>query len=113
DGVLSISGDSTDNSISVIMDSTGGIISVSVDGQSASFPIADVDSISIDAGGGDDSIALQRSDGSRALTVPALILGGNGNDQIIGGAGNDTISGGNGDDQIWGMAGRDSISGAM
>ena len=111
-GVLSVTGTSGADSISVILDSTGKNIDVSLNGASATFPLASVTSISIDAAGGNDSVALQRGDGSRAVPVPADILGSNGNDTIVGGAGDDTITGGNGNDVISGMAGNDSLQGA-
>jgi len=59
--VLTINGDSGDNRISVTMDSTGTKINVSVDGEVASFALADVDSINIDAGDGDDVVRFRRA----------------------------------------------------
>jgi Ca2+-binding RTX toxin-like protein len=112
-GVLTINGDSGDNRISVTMDSTGTKINVSVDGEVASFALADVDSISIDAGDGNDVVALQKSDGTRDVPVGANILGGAGDDTIIGGSGNDTVDGEAGNDSIMGMLGRDSLSGGF
>ncbi len=52
--------------------------------------------ITVDAGGGDDSI-----------------LGGSGDDVIIGAAGADTLSGGDGDDSITGSAGDDTVFGGI
>src|SRR6185436_7223995 len=54
-------------------------------------------------GVGDDVITLDPS-----VTVPATLIGGQGNDTITGGGGDDTISGGDGDDRINGSAGRDN-----
>ncbi len=112
-GVLTINGDSGDNRISLTMDSTGTKINISIDGEVASFALADVDSISIDAGDGDDVVALQKSDGTRQVQLGANIFGGAGDDTIIGGSGNDTVDGEAGNDSILGMLGRDSLSGGF
>lgn len=80
-----------------------------------SFPEAQVLSILVNAGAGNDEVRIQRS-----LTIGATIFGGaghdklyggSGNDVLSGGDGNDTISGGDGDDEIFGLAGRDLLLG--
>lgn len=110
-GILSITGTAGADSISVTLDKTGKSIGVSVGRSVSTFSLASVKQINIDAGDGNDSIALQRSDGTRAVPVGSSILGGNGNDIITGGAGADSIFGGNGNDQIFGMAGNDNLNG--
>lgn len=74
--------------------------------------------IIVRGGGGDDAITvapdvsrgadLYGGNGNDSLTGGAgddLIRGGNGNDSLLGGAGNDTIRGGNGDDIVDGQGG--------
>ncbi len=118
-GVLTIGGENSStgapmpDSISVILDSTGKNISVTEDGVSKSYPLASVKSISIDSGGGNDSIALAKSDGSRAIPIPVSVLGGAGNDTITGGGNNDSLFGGDGNDSIHGGNGNDSIEGGI
>jgi Ca2+-binding RTX toxin-like protein len=117
-GVLTIDGQTKNGSpmadnISVILDSTGTNISVTEDGVSKTYPLASVRSITIDSGGGNDNIALARSDGTRAIPIPVSVLGGAGNDTITGGSGNDSIFGGDGNDSIHGGAGNDSLEGDL
>ena len=112
-GILSITGTSAADAISLILDAKGRNIGVTVNNTSASFPVASVKQVMIDAGGGNDSIALERSDGTRAINIPSTIAGGNGNDHIVGGNGMDYIAGGNGNDSILGMGGNDKLEGGM
>ncbi len=52
------------------------------------FPLSSVTGISIDAGGGNDAIALVKGNGTRAVQSTITVAGGNGNDVIVGGARN-------------------------
>jgi Ca2+-binding RTX toxin-like protein len=62
-----------------------------------------IDRISVNGGAGDDRIDASRlGDGVRLVLV-----GGEGDDRILGGAGGDTLAGGNGDDVLAGGAGGD------
>ena len=61
--------------------------------------------VSIDADGGDDTVA-----GSAAADV---IFGGVGNDTLTGNGGNDVIDGGAGDDFLDGSAGNDTLTGGL
>jgi Ca2+-binding RTX toxin-like protein len=70
------------------------------------FAFADVTSISVDAGAGNDVVKI--GDG---VTIAATINGGDGNDELSGGAGADTINGGAGNDRLNGGAGRDVLNG--
>jgi Ca2+-binding RTX toxin-like protein len=110
-GILKIVGTSSADSISVILDKSGTLISVSQGTVSQSFPLSSVSGISIDAGGGNDAIALSKADGTRAIPRRATIAGGNGNDYILGGSAGDSIAGGNGNDTILGGAGNDLLNG--
>ncbi|HUE70024.1 MAG TPA: hypothetical protein VMP01_03975, partial [Pirellulaceae bacterium] len=103
-GVLSIVG--TDQRDVILVDIDGTNMTVAFNQESHAFAVGDVTSISIDGGAGSDDIHL-----SDAVTVDAVILGGDGNDWIKGGSGNDTLDGGNGNDRINGAAGDDTITG--
>lgn len=64
------------------------------------------DRIVVYAQDGDDTITLPSS-----IRIDASLFGGNGNDSIKGGSGNNIIVGGNGDDFLQGNSGRDVIIG--
>lgn len=70
------------------------------------FALADVTSIQIDMGAGNDRAII----GPR-VEIDATINGGDGNDHLGGGAGDDTINGGAGNDHIRGGQGADSLNG--
>jgi hypothetical protein len=103
-----------DDLVQITVDPVTGRQVVTINGERNTFPPgAD---IVVRTGVGDDTIAV-RPDAHVHLTV----LGGSGNDRIIGGAGDETllgldgldqISGGGGNDRITGGAGRDYINGA-
>ena len=64
--------------------------------------------ISIFARGGNDTVKL-----SASVTIDAHIEGGDGNDTVIAGSGNDFVDGGTGDDLLSGMKGNDVIFGGI
>ena len=80
-------------------------LNVTVNKQTFTFASADVTSIEIDGSKGNDWITI---DGS--VSVDAFINGGAGNDRVIGGGGNDTILGDKGNDRLRGGGGNDTIS---
>jgi Ca2+-binding RTX toxin-like protein len=65
-----------------------------------------VTSIYANGGDFDDDITVDFT-----VTIPATLIGGEGNDHLDGGAGNDSISGGNGNDWITGNDGNDTLNG--
>jgi uncharacterized delta-60 repeat protein len=67
--------------------------------------------VNVTAGGGNDYVRLRRADGTRAVSVPATLSGGLGNDTLIGGEGNDNLIGSDGDDTLDGRGGADILSG--
>ena len=69
-------------------------------------PIAGVTDIVVIACDGDDKVTI-----SGGISLPALIDGGNGNDNLNGGNGPNIILGGAGDDQSNGGSGRDLLIG--
>ena len=80
--------------------------------------VADIRSIRVKAGRGDDVVQIELT--GLASRIPVVLDGGRGNDtleggegddRLIGGAGNDTLEGGEGDDKLIGGAGDDSLDG--
>ncbi|HEX8083066.1 MAG TPA: hypothetical protein VF529_02185 [Solirubrobacteraceae bacterium] len=63
--------------------------------------------IRLDVGLRDDSIEVRESTG--ALPVPAILLGGSGNDKLTGGGGPDQVDGGEGSDTLRGEGGDDQV----
>jgi Ca2+-binding RTX toxin-like protein len=79
------------------------------DNGSADFSVqrARIQTISIEAGFGDDRIRIDDTNGTFTDTIPTRIDGGPGNDTISGGAGTETLIGGPGSDTIDGNGGND------
>ena len=84
-------------------------LDVTIDGATTTFNVADVKRILAIGGKGNDSITIDETNG--AITIPAILIGGNGNDTLTGGSGNDILIGGNGNDVLSGGAGNDRIIG--
>ena len=110
-------GDDNDASNDVInVTRSGGEIAVSVDigndvpatGPTDAFvshyTVGDVQSITVNALDGDDSITVEPG-----LGIAVTANGGNGNDTIVGGVGDDTLNGGAGNDQIFAGAGNNTV----
>ena len=77
------------------------------------FARAALKTIRVEAGGGDDAVAVERDTTERTSGIfgdlPLFIDGGAGNDTLAGGAGADTIVGGAGDDWIAGDSSSDTL----
>jgi Ca2+-binding RTX toxin-like protein len=118
-GLLSVTGDDADDTITVSRDAAGQILinggTVSITGGPAT--VANTALIQVFGQGGDDTISLDESNG--ALPAAQLfggagndvLTGGSGADQLFGGAGNDTLLGKGGDDLLFGGAGNDVLTG--
>jgi Ca2+-binding RTX toxin-like protein len=134
-GLLSIFGDSLDDTIAISRDAAGQIFvnggNVSITGGTPT--VANTAMIQVFGQGGNDTITLDESNGALpaaqlfggagndVLTGGSgadLLFGGagndilngkGGNDLLFGGAGNDTLIGGDGDDQVFGEAGNDRM----
>lgn len=92
----------------------GSDIVVTINGEVSRFRAASVARIVTGGGDGNDRID------ARAMTLPAQIFGGNGDDTLVGGSGddyacasygNDVIRGGGGDDLLCGRVGDDDVAG--
>src|SRR5687767_7557509 len=66
-------------------------------------------SLSLLAGGGDDTVTLAGADA--LLTVPVAVFGDAGNDTLLGGSNYDVLLGGLGDDSLYGGLGTDTLAG--
>ena len=91
-----------------------GTLQVDVDGDGTaeeSFPRAEITSISVDTGRGDDIVRIDESNGVFTDTIPTTMDGGEGNDTLSGGAGASTLSGGPGADQLVGGSGAERLNG--
>ena len=91
-----------------------GTLQVDVDGDGnadESFPRAEITSISVDTGRGDDIVRIDESNGVFTETIPTTLDGGEGNDTLTGGAGGSTLSGGPGADQLVGGSGAERLNG--
>ncbi len=107
-GVLSVAGDTRDNTL-VVGRTQSGVITVAgkaiLDG---TVTVNDVNAVRVDGGNGNDTLAVDESNGPMPATV---LLGGIGTDKLTGGSGNDTIDGGDGNDYLSGGGGSDTING--
>src|SRR5262245_40431836 len=91
-----------------------GILEVDADGDGTadfSFTRADVTSILLKGGSGDDTLRIDETTGGVFTdTIPTTFDGGSGDDAMIGGSGVETVLGGSGDDFADGNRGNDSAS---
>ncbi|MEQ1905161.1 MAG: FG-GAP-like repeat-containing protein, partial [Pirellulaceae bacterium] len=106
-GLLTVTGTNGGEAIELYQQN-GNVI---VKDTGASFPLASVTSILVNALGGDDTINLSGGSTSGPVTIATTLKGGDGNDQIIGGVGNDAIVGGVGNDHLNGGRGNDALNG--
>ena len=66
------------------------------------------DQIFVDAGAGNDRVAVDETNGVFTDTERTTLDGGAGNDELLGGRGNETFDGGPGDDSVDGNQGTDA-----
>lgn len=81
-----------------------GGITVDINGRRTDFTSEEAKKLVIDGGEGNDRIIVQED-----VRVPLFITGGQGNDFIQGGSGNDTIIDNYGQNEIYGGQGNDTI----
>jgi len=105
-GILTVTGDNNNNTISVGRNTTGLLIvndgTVSITGGIPS--IANTTLVRILGHGGNDQLALDETNGAMP---PASIDGGEGADSLVGGSGADDLIGGPGPDTLRGKFGAD------
>jgi Ca2+-binding RTX toxin-like protein len=109
-GLLTVTGDAADNTITISRDAAGKILvnggAVKILGGTAT--VANTSTVSVFGLAGNDTISLDEANG----TLPkALFFGGDGNDTLTGGSGNDQLFGGAGNDVLLGKGGNDSLFG--
>src|SRR6266571_4969358 len=111
-GLLSVFGDNLDDFITISRDAAGqifvnsGNVSITITGGTPT--VANTALIQVFGQGGNDTIALDESNGA----LPAAqLFGGDGNDTLIGGSGNDLLFGQAGNDTLLGKAGNDQLFG--
>ena len=109
-GVLTITGDALDNSITVSRDAAGKLLvnggAVAVLGGTPT--VANTTLIQALGLGGNDTITLSEVNGALPR---ANLFGGSGNDILTGGSGNDLIFGQSGNDTELGKGGNDTLHG--
>ena len=105
-GVLSLRGNAVVGNQLRVEFSSGGTaqLQADVNGTSQSFAAASVKQIRITGGAGDDNVYVDP-----ALTTPASIVTGRGNDSIVGGDGHDVIRAGAGNDTVYTTGGTNVI----
>ncbi|MEZ6035564.1 MAG: FG-GAP-like repeat-containing protein, partial [Planctomycetaceae bacterium] len=103
-GVLTVTGTSLDDTITVINDA--GTIKIDANGTiiDTALAAASVTRVVISGLGGNDTLAL---DNSLGANLPGTLLGGADNDILIGGLSHDILEGGAGIDALNGGAGND------
>lgn len=105
-GILTIAGDGAGNTVNVSLNGAGNyhvVIGTQVD---QVFAFGSVNSILIQAGAGDDVITI-----ANGVAIPAEVHGGDGNDVILAGGGDDMLFGEDGNDILTGNSGNDVIIG--
>jgi Ca2+-binding RTX toxin-like protein len=109
-GILTITG--TKNADVYVLSQDKSNVYVSENGVGPTpFAAAQVKSIQIDLGSGNDQVSMQKKNGTQAVRIRALLIGGKGNDTLRGGRGADTLSGSDGDDWLDGNTGVDLMIG--
>jgi uncharacterized secreted protein with C-terminal beta-propeller domain len=111
-GILAIRGTAANDVIEVRRSADDANVLQVVENGTVTFSraISAVRQIRIDAGAGNDEISVNQEYG--AITIPASIKGGRGNDLVQGGGGTNQIDGGLGRDAFQPGGGRDRVTSA-
>lgn len=104
-GLLTVVGTNKSDSINIGLNQAGGLV-VDVNGHSDVFPVANVTYIAVIGKNGNDTITVAAD-----VLIDVAMYGGNGNDKLTGGGGDDALQGGNGKDRIVGGSGDDYLYG--
>ena len=107
-GTLTVNGTGSNDTINVVLRSptpgSPAVLRVQNNGYYRGFSPTAVKRMTVNAGSGNDVVDLA------ALTFPATIYGGAGNDTLTGGSAADQIFGGAGDDKLFGRGGNDILA---
>ncbi|MDW8263053.1 MAG: hypothetical protein RMJ35_11055, partial [Phycisphaerales bacterium] len=104
-GILTFSG--TEGGDGMSLRREGATLLAQLNGAVEAFEAAGIERINVLAGGGDDMLIVDAS-----VFTPLYVDGGSGNDHLIAGSGNDTMTGGAGRNTLLGQAGDDRINGS-
>ncbi|HEU4955992.1 MAG TPA: calcium-binding protein [Sphingomicrobium sp.] len=106
---LLVIGDDANNNVTISRDLVGHLFA-NGNAIAGEPTVANTNLIRVIGGDGNDVIALDETNGA----LPAAeLFGGDGNDALTGGSGNDRLSGQDGDDRLSGGAGNDTLSGGV
>ena len=107
-GTLTVDGSGADDTIALrLAAGRPDTLQVDANGTLFSFRRADVANILVDAGGGNDPVRVDETNGIFTDTIPTILDGGAGNDTLAGGTGAETLLGGGGNDTVDGNRGND------
>lgn len=121
DTMITVTGSDLADNIKATVD--GDVLTIQAGSIARRFMANSVNSITVNAGLGDDQIDLSHAnlagiidggDGNDVILCPiqgTYAIGGSGDDVIIGNVGNDSLTGAAGRDRIWGRAGSDRLNG--
>jgi Ca2+-binding RTX toxin-like protein len=108
DGVLTVTGTSSNDNIIVTRDGTN--LTIRHNGVNSTTPAADVQKVVINGLAGNDQLAIAIGP-EHGVAVPATLNGGDGNDRLLGGDKDDQLNGGAGKDFLQGGNGKDVLNG--
>jgi hypothetical protein len=112
DGTLRVSGSPFADSIVLRLSATDpNQLQVDVDADGSADDTFDIDSfasIVVNGGRGNDSVRLDTANGAFTTARPTIVLGGRGNDNLVGGSGDELFFGGRGNDLVDGNGGTDT-----
>ncbi len=103
--VLTVTGNEFDNRIEIFRDVTDVVVRDNGN-EIGRFAVVAVNSISVNALGGDDTVLI-----SRKLLIPATIVGGTGRNKLSGGGGTNVLIGGSSADVLKGGTGSNTFIG--
>jgi Ca2+-binding RTX toxin-like protein len=104
---VEMNGDGNAETTQILNNGARVFVSTTTNGVTSTLDIAGVETLVVNGGGGNDTIAA----GNGLATLTSLSIdGGDGNDTILGGDGNDTLLGGSGSDFVDGNRGNDTAN---
>jgi hypothetical protein len=111
-GMLNIAGTDLADKIRITRESPDtSMLDVILNGATSTFAFSSVKAITVNAGAGNDDVEVIELNGP--VNIPTTMLGGAGNDTLVGGSGTDHIDGGAGNDVLAGEGGNDTLIGGL